>query len=325
VPSHRTGAVLCAALALAPVPAARVARAHGVGVPLVPHVDRLVPAVEGIDAEGVVAVAPMIRVRNRTSETLTILGEGGEPLARIGAGGAQINARSPTARRALAHLGHRPSAGSGEPRWVPAASEARLEWLDPRLSAGATSWAIPARLGTRPIRIEGHSERPHAHGHFAASLERVRPATDALEVRVLDGPIPAIFVHNRTGLLLEVPGRRGEPFLRIGPEGVEANRRSPTYWAAEDRGSRPAPAEADEKAPPDWIRLSPHPTHAWLEYRAHLPSRRPTTALGDRRLVVLRWTTPMSLGGAAVEIDGRVEWIPAKPIARIVDNPAASQ
>jgi hypothetical protein len=325
VASHLARVTLCATLALASVPAARVARAHGGGAPLVARVERVVPAVEGIDAEGVLAVAPMIRVGNRTSETLTILGERGEPLARIGAGGAEINAGSPTARHAFAPLGRRPNGGGGEAHWVPAASEARLEWFDPRLSARATTWIIPALLGTRPIRIEGHSARLHAHGRFVSSLEGVRPATDALEVRVLDGPIPAIFVRNRTGLLLEVPGGRGEPYLRIGPQGVEANRRSPTYWLAEDRGQSAAPADADSKAPPEWIPLSPHPTHAWLEHRARLASRQPAAALGDRRRVVLRWTTPMSLGGAPLEIDGRVEWIPAAPIARIVDNPAPSQ
>ena len=60
-----------------------------------------------------------------------------------------------------------------------------------------------------------------------------RPFRD-VEVQLAPGRVPALFLVNRGADPVVVTGREGEPFLRLGPNGAEVNRRSPT-WADDAR------------------------------------------------------------------------------------------
>lgn len=306
------------------------ARAHEGGVRVRPVLDRLEPAGAPLTLKVEASVAPLVTV-TATGADVAVPGESGEPFLRLSAVGAEINLRSPTSYRSLDPLGGRPLPAiadpGAEPEWKVVASGSAWSWFDPRLRPPPSTvggdgvigtWVLDLRAGGRDVRAEGHLERIDRHGHFRSSITRVEPALPrGAGLRLVDGVIPAWFARNDTDRVLEIAGLDGEPFLRIGPSGVEGNTRSPTYYLAGSRTIREVPSDADAKAAPQWTKLSPQPVWAWLEYRARLPEQQRGYALGPRERVVLTWTTPATFAGRPVRIAGTVRWVPAgAPTAR---------
>lgn len=71
-----------------------------------------------------------------------------------------------------------------------------------------------------------------------------------VSVQVVISAADQLVAANPTDEVLEIPGADGEPFLRIGPDGVLANFRSPTWHRTlnPDQGGA-LPPEADADAP----------------------------------------------------------------------------
>jgi hypothetical protein len=275
---------------------------------------RVAPPVEGLDIRVVHLGAPAMAVNNRTEARLTVLGADGEPFLRIGPHGVHANVRSPTAYRSVDPQGDRvPERADPEatPRWVRFSTSSSWTWFDPRLAYGPGQqvWNIPMLLPGREVEATGGFEPLNGHGHFLAEIDA--PRIEGLEVRLAQGPIPAVFVRNSTDETLHVPGAAGEPFLQIGPRGVSANLRSPDYYTAGTQTIRKVPAWADSAAPPRWKRLSSQPVWAWLEYRgapsADLEQR---SALGTERGPILEWTSLLRLGDRELSLTGRLLWVP---------------
>ena len=272
------------------------------------------PQLDGVEVRIVHLDAPALVITNDTSEVITVLGEKGEPFLEIGPDGVRANAESPLTyvsvapRRDIVPPGVRPSA---KPRWAVFSDEPTWTWFDPRLRAAPQrdSWEVPMLLGGQPFVAEGGYEPLQGHGHFITTMDS--PEVEGLDLRLTQGPIPALFVRNDTGDVLEVPGDADEPFLRIGSDGVEANLRSPTYYTSGSTSITKVPAIADATAAPRWKKVSPYPVWAWLERRAAVPAELyQRDALGSEQRTVLEWTTPLRLGGEPLDVRGRVEWIP---------------
>lgn len=310
-------AALCAAAALLAI---GPASSHEAGIPVRAVVDRIAPKPPGVTVGTGQSVVPYLTAENGTERELVVLGERREPFLRIAGGAVETNLRSPTTYRASNPLGGPPpppTADAAGVEWKRIGDGTAWRWFDPRVRPGhgtvqTQRWSIPMRLGESEFRVDGHLERIVSHGHLRTVLDRVQPQPQALEVKVLEGVIPAIFVRNGTGKELSVPGQQGEPFLRIAPDGVHANTRSPTYYLAGSQAVREVPATADAGAEPAWTKISPQPVWAWLEYRARVPRQAGEPfSLGPRRRTVLRWTTPATLGGDPLRLEGHVDWIPA--------------
>ena len=285
---------------------------HGLTV-----IDNVDPAIEGIEVRIVHLDAPALVVTNDTDEVLTVLGAKGEPFLEIGPEGVRANVESPTTylsvapRRQIVPPDVNPSA---PPRWAVFSEERTWTWFDPRLlfSPGTSSWEVPAMVGGRSMTVEGSFEPLQGHGHFITEMDS--PDVEGLDLRLTQGPIPAVFARNESGEVLSVPGDADEPFLRIGPEGVLANLRSPTYYTSGGSSIAKVPETADAGAAPRWKKVSPHPVWAWLERRAALPAELyQRDALGTDRRTVLEWTTQYHLGGEPLPVTGHVEWVP--PVA----------
>lgn len=90
-----------------------------------------------------------------------------------------------------------------------------------------------------------------------------------VSVQVVISAADQLVAANPTDEVLEIPGADGEPFLRIGPDGVLANFRSPTWHRTlnPDQGGA-LPPEADADAP-----LRPAPLRPGLD-RAAASGRR---------------------------------------------------
>lgn len=117
---------------------------------------------------------------------------------------------------------------------------------------------------------------------------------------------------NRSPTELQVPGYLGEPYLRIGPEGVCVNRNSPAAYLNDDRyAQRPVPEGVTEDAQPRWTRVadasSDGAVYRWHDHRIHwmAPTLPPQVkANGGVETVVLDWLVPFTLGEERLGVEG---------------------
>jgi hypothetical protein len=275
-------------------------------------IDRVTPSIDGLEIRVVHMGMPALAVRNSLGRTVTVLGENGQPFLRIGPGGVFANISSPTTYRSIDPEDDLVPPGIRNERgWAKFSDAPEWSWFDPRLASkpGTKAWSIAMRAGAEPIRVDGGFESLHGHGHFITDADL--PEVSGLDVRLVQGPIPAVFVRNDTDETLRVTGREGEPFLRIGPHGVFANLMSPSYHAGGSQRIAPVPRWADPSAAPRWKRVSSQPVWGWLDQRAALPSEmQQRSRLGSERRTVARWTIAMELGDRPLPLEGTVEWIP---------------
>ena len=79
---------------------------------------------------------------------------------------------------------------------------------------------------------------------------------------------------------VEIVGYEGEPYIRLGADGVFENFNSPSHYTNLDRFARTvAPATATAAAEPNWVKLSDGNSVRWHDHRTHwmdptpMPSR----------------------------------------------------
>ena len=144
-------------------------------------------------------------------------------------------------------MSDRPSdaAASKNPRWVIASHEPSWGWFDPRIQAGDSDkparWHIDMRLGAQPVVVSGQFRvRPVSHGYWMPAILTTHEIAPRVEVAIIPGVVPAVTIENGGHEPVTVIGGRGEPFLRIGTDGVFANANSPT-WMQSGRAPRPRP------------------------------------------------------------------------------------
>ncbi|SCX37645.1 hypothetical protein SAMN03159343_0158 [Klenkia marina] len=158
-----------------------------------------------------------------------------------------------------------------------------------------------------------------AGSDFDGAVLSVTPDLPGVTVRVLQFG-DELEVVNSTGTELEVPGYSGEPYLRIGPDGVWRNRLSPATTINLDRYGRtplPADADPDPAAEPDWVQVSTQPQYTWHDHRTHWMSegQLPPAVAADPTVdhTVFAWTVPMTYGERDVEVAGELTWSPPPP------------
>ena len=145
-------------------------------------------------------------------------------------------------------------------------------------------------------------------------------------------------VANHGDQVLVVEGYEGEPWLRIGPDGVEHNRRSPATYLNDERtelriSSRATvamPPDVDATAPPEWVHVSDEREARWHDHRLHWmsPEPPPFVEAGGLARALMRanlvgvigragpddgvfqeWSIPFSLGGQQVALEGEMAWV----------------
>jgi hypothetical protein len=156
-----------------------------------------------------------------------------------------------------------------------------------------------------------------AGSDFDGRVRSVTPALPGVTARVLQFG-DELEVVNTTGTDLEVPGYSGEPYLRIGPDGVQRNSRSPATYLNLDRyASNGLPPQADVAAEPEWQQVSTEPRYLWHDHRTHWMSQGvlPPVVAADPSTghTVSEWTVPMSYGGEPVVVAGVLTWEPPPP------------
>jgi hypothetical protein len=143
-------------------------------------------------------------------------------------------------------------------------------------------------------------------------------------IRGIDQGAPGIAVRTVAGEQLElvnrsdqevvVLGYRLEPYLRIGPDGVFENQRSPSTYTNRFRTAPgEIPPEFDAKAAPEWRRVGDGPSVAWHDHRAHWTGPDPPAVKASpetSHVIVPDWQIPVRQGELTMVIRGDITWVP---------------
>jgi hypothetical protein len=148
--------------------------------------------------------------------------------------------------------------------------------------------------------------------NYQTRLTGFSPRIDGLTVRVIENG-SRLELSNTGSTEVVVFGYQEEPYLRIGPEGVFANRRSPATYVNASRKGDPVPPDADPKQPPEWRRQSTGRTARWHDHRIHwmLDTRPPAVAAAPgRQHLSASWTVGGVAGTTPLTISGTLRWVP---------------
>jgi hypothetical protein len=153
--------------------------------------------------------------------------------------------------------------------------------------------------------------------NYRSRITSVVPEIPGITWSVIDAGT-RLEVVNRTKTALVVMGDGGEPFLRIGPAGVEENTRSITaFRLANPNPSTPIPQEVLEGGTPRWRDVSSSPSYAWHDDRAHWTDADPPAVRADpsaTTVVVPEWTVEAQWDGAPLTVKGDVTWVPGPSV-----------
>jgi hypothetical protein len=162
------------------------------------------------------------------------------------------------------------------------------------------------------IPASAHTVSGQGATNYRSTLTAISPPTPGLTVAVVN--LGSDLKLTWTGPTnLTVFGYQGEPYLRIGPDGVYRNRLSPATYLNVTRSYGAIPPYADATAPPDWVRLSTGRTVLWHDHRIHWmggPTPPPVAAAPGSFHQVVTWTVKMSDAGKPIVVTGTLDWVP---------------
>jgi hypothetical protein len=168
---------------------------------------------------------------------------------------------------------------------------------------GAAGPASAHAVGTGPVA-----------SNYRTIVRGIEPPIPGVSVRVVDGG-NQLELTNRGARELTLLGYENEPYLRIGPNGVFENERSPSTFSNRST-TAPAqiPAEFSADAQPDWKRISSRPVAVFHDHRAHWSGGADPAAVqrarGTRQTVTPNWQIPIKAGDQTSILSGSIEWVP---------------
>ena len=291
--------------------AATPASAHGGIVPQ-PVVTDLPDGLPGLQATGLVAYAPRIRVTNDAAEPLTVVDDTGQPWLRISADGvyADLSVRAWSESLDSSGRGVDPDA-SVEPGWTQVSALSTWEWFDtvllPRTGEENHEWSIPVEVDGQFDEIRGQLRESDLEGRWATDLQTDGVVGGAQQT-VVSGPVPVIIVQLLDAEEVVVIGRHGEPLLRLTEAGFEVNRASPTWndHARLDPNTPVGDVVEDPDAEPVWeMQLEGAPTATWLDVRAASPDVVPQS----RSATSIAAEIPIVVDGERHEVPVETSWV----------------
>jgi len=165
------------------------------------------------------------------------------------------------------------------------------------------------------------AEPAAAHGvggvdpsNYETRVLSIEPEVPGLTVKAVDLG-DRLELTNETGEDVVVLGYEGEPYLRVGPDGVFENQRSPAATLNDQRipSESEVPDDADPEAAPEWERIGGGTTVRWHEHRAHWMGNDDPKAVRDnpdQEQVVQEWTVTLQQGDETIDVNGDLLWVP---------------
>lgn len=148
-----------------------------------------------------------------------------------------------------------------------------------------------------PVLLAALTGAAHSHGARSDVLITLDAPlqTAGVTVQLHQGAIaPQLVLENRSGKLLEIDDARGRPFLRIGPQGVEADVNS----AAWRDSLNPVGASADGE--PRWKKIRTAASHGWFDRRID-----PEPLVIPQPITIVGAAAPLGTWRIAARLDDR--------------------
>lgn len=149
--------------------------------------------------------------------------------------------------------------------------------------------------------------------NFRTTITGVTPEVPGMRLTVVENG-SRLQLRNDTTTAVVVRGYEGEPYARIGPDGVFLNDNSPaTYLNANRYSTITVPARADPKAPPAWRKVSSGQAYRWHDHRTHwmLNTVPPAVAAAPAAFHrISAWTVTLDDGGRVLTASGTLDWVP---------------
>jgi len=147
--------------------------------------------------------------------------------------------------------------------------------------------------------------------NWRTTLIGLNPAVPGISVRVVE--TGSRLELTNTGAELVVLGYEGEPYLRVGPQGVFENTLSPATYLNCRRTGCPVPANANPQAPPQWKKISDGHTVRWHDHRIHWMGGQPPPDVQQAPNQVHQrppWTVTLQQGATTIAVTGHLTWVP---------------
>ena len=181
-----------------------------------------------------------------------------------------------------------------------------------RLLAAVFGAAVLGALAG-PLLLAGpaaaHSADAPTATDYRVTVLGVSPPLPGLTVRTIEAGARLELV-NHTSHTIEVLGYSGEPYLRVGPDGVYQNDASPaTYLNETLAGGVAPPSTAGSAMPPLWTKLSSTPAVLWHDHRTQVEVR-PTVPAGVGAQRLLTWSVPLRDGVRDFAVTGTLDLVP---------------
>ncbi|SHN27590.1 hypothetical protein [Cryptosporangium aurantiacum] len=165
-----------------------------------------------------------------------------------------------------------------------------------------------------PASAHSADARPEA-SDYRTEITTISPDPSGVTVRVVENGA-RLELRSRTDEDVEVRGYSGEPYLRISPDGVWTNTRSPATWinaTADGKSPVPASARVDTAAAPEWKKIGSEPVVRWHDHRSHWMSTSPppaVTAAPDSPHRIASWTVALVVAGTPTTVSGTLDYEP---------------
>jgi len=283
----------------------------------------LPPALRGMRFAVERTIAPQLALENPTRRTVEVLDPDGVAFLRVGPGGVEGNLAAAAWYTTYSPGSAAPAGRAEPPRWVRVREQPSFGWFDPRLDpahvrvpervrtsgrvADVGRWRIALRVDGKPVALEGRFRFEPPPTASAARLTSPAEIAPGVRVKLLPGRVPGLLVENGSQEPVVVLGGDGEPFLRIGPGGVDGNACSATFRASA-RAPSAAASDGDAAACASgatrWHRVAATPRFGWVEPRAAPPGEGAPRAAEARAVAVHRWSVPVEIGGARSDVTG---------------------
>ncbi len=149
--------------------------------------------------------------------------------------------------------------------------------------------------------------------NYVTTIDGLSPRLSGIRVRLVDAG-KGLELRNG-GPEVVVLGYRGEPYLRVGPDGAFENRLSPTVAANQEHqhGTSPSGETGQAAAAPDWRKLSDKPVARWHDHRIHWMGDDPPSVEADpgtRQVVQPPWQVGLQRGPETAIVSGQLNWVP---------------
>ncbi len=121
---------------------------------------------------------------------------------------------------------------------------------------------------------------------------------------------PQIMVKNRSGKMLEIHDRTGQPYLRIGPKQVDADVRSKAWKTGQNPFETPSRSPAVNER--EWRTIRKEPSYAWFDSRLDtdsIPIPKSVVSAG-KPAKLQNWSIAAVLDGKPLDIRGQFVYQP---------------